>query len=592
MNAMISADPAFLDWRASPSRDTLRRLLLACQDRVYSLCFQVLRQEQDAEDAAQTSLVEISRALLRIENPQAFRSWMYRVTLNNALSLRRERGRRKEREQRRAAMNPTAHATNELRDAVHDALAELEDDERALVVEHYFEKATLDDLGARRGVSGVAIWKRIDRAREKMKKSLAGAGLAVGLTQMNSVLEAAEFTPAPPGLTFEEALGRVGTAPKSALTFGLKWLMAVVAVIAIIQIVGPRLRPSILQRFNVTVTPPATPLPVRDAAPAATPEATTPFQEESPRVVDPEGHPIQGALVFPGRWFRLRGDDAFDLFRPQSIKDGVMTDAEGRYRLETKAPFITAWHDEFTPTTVGASEKTLRMKTRGTLKGRFVDAAGKGREGVEITLDKRGPKSTTDKEGRFQFEKVIAGFRGLILQDRRWIAVRIDPGETLNVDIGPGADVSLNLENHPKGSGVDLNGVLLGTGRTWSLVGVRGTTPSTELKGVIPGRYFYGEVRRGPRGWVDVSDQGAKVQFGTSTLLIESEDAVSFYLLPADCNEIIEVAIMKDGELKSGPGAPFRMEHLTEGEYEIKDRLGVTLKRFKVGPGETRVDLH
>jgi hypothetical protein len=45
------------------------------------------------------------------------------------------------------------------------------------------------------------------------------------------------------------------------------------------------------------------------------------------------------------------------------------------------------------------------------------------------------------------------------------------------------------------------------------------------------------------------------------------------------------------GLSKSGPGSPLRMEHMTEGDYEIRDREGRTLQTFKVGPGETRVTL-
>src|SRR5258705_319901 len=81
------------------------------------------------------------------------------------------------------------------------------------------------------------------------------------------------------------------------------------------------------------------PPPVWD--PPAVP-APPPVQEGTGRVIDADGKPVPGALVFPGRWYRLRGDDAFDAFRPELVKDGVTTDAEGRFRLETKAPFVSA----------------------------------------------------------------------------------------------------------------------------------------------------------------------------------------------------------------------------------------------------------
>ena len=576
---MLSADPAFLEWRERPSRDTLRRLLLATQDRVYSLCFQVLRHAQDAEDAAQASLIEMARGIESIQDPQKFSSWMYRVCLNNALTLRRESRRRKEREERRAAM-VTAPAPDEVRDAIHDALAALEDDERALVVEHYFEKATLEDLGARRGISGVAVWKRIEHAKERMKRSLAG----VALTQMNAILEAAEFVPAPSGFSVEGALVPATRGSVIPRIFVGAAVIAVAVLTAIVVI--PK-----SAEVAVAAPPQASKPKTFSPAPVAEKPAPPPVQDESTRVVDPEGQPIQGALVFTGRWFRLRGDDAFDLFRPQSIKDGVATDAEGRFQLETKGPFITAWHDEFTPTTVKSTEKVIRMKARGTLKGRLVDAAGKGREGVQVTLDKRGPKATTDSEGGFTFEKVIAGYRGLILPNYRLgIAVRIDPGETLNVEIGPGIDVALDVSAHPAGPGKNPNAGIIGIGRLSSLVNCTGKTPTLHMKGVLPGRYLYGEWG-GPRGWVEITEKGGTVTFGASTLVVEAEAPATFYVLPAEANEIIEVAVMKMGLQKAGPGSPLRMEYLTEGDYEIRNPEGVTLQTFKVGTGETRITL-
>jgi hypothetical protein len=279
------------------------------------------------------------------------------------------------------------------------------------------------------------------------------------------------------------------------------------------------------------------------------------------------------------------------MFRPDSIKDGVLTDEKGRYVLSTDRPFVTAWHSEYSPTTVPVAEAaTLRMKARGAIRGRVVDFLGKPLEDIALTLDKRGPAATTDADGRFEFDKVIAGYRGLILPGNRWIAVRVDPAETVNVEIGPGVDVPLDLSLHPAGPGTKINGGLMGIGRTFSLVGIRGETPSIELKAVIPGRYLFGEIR-GARGWVDVTDKGAKVEFGTSTLIVESAKQTTFYFLPAESNEIVEVAIMKMGEIKISAGASVTLPHLMEGDYEFRDREGVTLQKFKVGPGETRIAL-
>jgi len=113
-------------------------------------------------------------------------------------------------------------------------------------------------------------------------------------------------------------------------------------------------------------------------------------------------------------------------------------------------------------------------------------------------------------------------------------------------------------------------------------------------KGVIPGRYLYFEIQGGARGRVEISGPKAKVEFGSSSLEVLSLAPVSFYLIPPDCQEIleiVEVALTKDPMLKAAPGEPVRLSHLLEGEYELRDKEGATIEKIMVGPGETRITL-
>jgi hypothetical protein len=93
--------------------------------------------------------------------------------------------------------------------ALFEAMDGLDDRERGLLLEHYFEKVALPELGARRGVSAVTIWKRIDRAREKLKKSLLGAGFTVSASNVSEALEATTAASAPPSLVGEAILGKI-----------------------------------------------------------------------------------------------------------------------------------------------------------------------------------------------------------------------------------------------------------------------------------------------------------------------------------------------------------------------------------------------
>ena len=189
---MAHEDRAFHSYRSRPGPDTLRALLTAHQATVYNLAFQVLRSAHDAEDAAQEALLEIVKGVSAIREPRAFKRWLCRVALHTALDHLRRRRRRARHEESRAAMKPVP--TDSAAQAIHEALAALDDDDRCLLAEKYFERATLEEIAAREGISAAAVGKRVERAKDKLKQRLAQGGLAVLVASVDPMLEAA--TPA------------------------------------------------------------------------------------------------------------------------------------------------------------------------------------------------------------------------------------------------------------------------------------------------------------------------------------------------------------------------------------------------------------
>jgi len=168
----------FLEYKKRPGRASLARLLERHQDAVYALCLQVLRHSQDAEDACQEVLLEVSRQVDAIEEPLRFSGWLYRTALHTALDVRRKRGRQRVRE---AKASRPCEAENPLpasAEALHEGLAGLDDTSRMLVVEHYFSRRPLRELAMERGCSETAVWKRIRSARERLKQTLGSVAIS------------------------------------------------------------------------------------------------------------------------------------------------------------------------------------------------------------------------------------------------------------------------------------------------------------------------------------------------------------------------------------------------------------------------------
>lgn len=266
---MVTNSPhqSFLAYRARPDGQALLALLSACQAPVYNVCFQVLRNSHDAEDAAQDVLLEILEGASRLPDPVAFERWMYRVATNTALDFRKKRSRRQSHENRRADMKPAESLPGELVEGVHEALGGLDDDLRRLVLQHYFERRTLEEMAAAEGCSTAAVWKRIEKGKERLRQALTATALAGLVLSLDRVLEAAEPAAPPTGLISDALKSRAEAAAQVPLPTRtrLPRILGGVAAVCLLGLIVWRALPE---------TPPASISP-RSSAPAVSPEAGT-----------------------------------------------------------------------------------------------------------------------------------------------------------------------------------------------------------------------------------------------------------------------------------------------------------------------------
>jgi RNA polymerase sigma-70 factor (ECF subfamily) len=201
-------------YRARPCRETRVALLEAHQDTVYNLCAQVLRHPQDAQDAAQQVLMSLLDALPRLTDAVHLKQWLHRAAYHASLDLKKTAKRRREREARVALMAESKHPpiSDEAADAVQVHVAQLDDELRSLVVEHYFDQKPLGELAGERGVSTVAVWKKLERAREQLRETLTRAGYASALPGLDGFFASMKPVAAPKGLLTEAILTKAAAA--------------------------------------------------------------------------------------------------------------------------------------------------------------------------------------------------------------------------------------------------------------------------------------------------------------------------------------------------------------------------------------------
>src|SRR5687768_11390709 len=150
-------------------------------DRHYTACaryaYRMLGQREDAEDAVQETFVRVYRALGAYDERKVFRAWLYRILINECRSVGRRRVRRNRWLEQGAGVTERGPEQSdernvEIRDALQQALDEIEPLLREAFLLRYGEGLDYAEIAALTGASVSALKMRIKRARDAMKPGL------------------------------------------------------------------------------------------------------------------------------------------------------------------------------------------------------------------------------------------------------------------------------------------------------------------------------------------------------------------------------------------------------------------------------------
>src|SRR5262245_62078882 len=148
----------FDTWKRRPNPGSLSRLIESVEPRVERVCRKILKDPHDGEEAKQEVLLEIASGLGAIVDGAHFDRWVGKVAFHTALDRRRMRLRRIAREHEAAGRVPNGTTRD---DELHEGMSRLDEGDRELLIERYFDRRTLREMGQRRGISAVAARKRL-----------------------------------------------------------------------------------------------------------------------------------------------------------------------------------------------------------------------------------------------------------------------------------------------------------------------------------------------------------------------------------------------------------------------------------------------
>lgn len=151
---------------------------------VYCACHRVLRDRAWAEDVAQETFFRLVKCPDRVSH--SLGGWLHRAATRLAVdTLRSERARHR----RESTYETPAHEEDdlpgggsqweEISPVIDDALDELDDESRELLVRHFLQGTAQAELAAEAGVSAATMSRRVKYAINVLREKLAGRGVNV-----------------------------------------------------------------------------------------------------------------------------------------------------------------------------------------------------------------------------------------------------------------------------------------------------------------------------------------------------------------------------------------------------------------------------
>jgi RNA polymerase sigma factor (sigma-70 family) len=174
---------------------------------VYSAALRQVRSPQLAEEVAQSVFIDLARNSARLNNAAGgtpvLTAWLYQVTRRTAIDVVRKESRRQVREQiavEMSTMNATSNDWTQIKPLLDEAMAALDETDRAAVLLRYFENKNLREVGKALGTSDDAAQKRVSRAMDRLRELFSKRNTTIGASGLAIAISANAVQAAPAGL--------------------------------------------------------------------------------------------------------------------------------------------------------------------------------------------------------------------------------------------------------------------------------------------------------------------------------------------------------------------------------------------------------
>jgi RNA polymerase sigma-70 factor (ECF subfamily) len=348
---MAESESVLLERFAGGDAEAFAQIVGRYAGLVYGTCLRVLADADRAADATQETFFHLTKNARRIRG--SLGAWLHRVAVRQAVDRIRSDSARRKRERAYAAQVDEAQTWHEVSPCVDEALEQLDERTRTLLVRHYLEGRSMAVLADESGVSRPTVSRQIDSGLARVRAHLKRQGVLVTAAGLSTLLAENVAQSAPEivlrqlgkmTLLAAQAAGTAGSGASSAaiLTGGVlaaantKLITAAVAVIVVaISVVAYKgfssrpttsASPALAAREDRSSDGKAT--PTGSQGPVAAVESQSPELPPSPKAAAPESKPAtpffpvrevaESEVAAPGESAASGADSGPDLSSPEA----------------------------------------------------------------------------------------------------------------------------------------------------------------------------------------------------------------------------------------------------------------------------------
>ena len=171
--------------------DAFEPLVTAYEKTLYNLCYKMLGNREDAEDAVQEAFIKIFRALNDYRGDSRFSTWIYRIAVNTCNDMLRRKNRvqvislyeqQEDGEETELQIPEEGNTPEELlerkltRESVDQGLQALPEEQRTILLLREIQGLSYEEIAEIQHLDGGTVRSRIHRARKKLCRWLQENG--------------------------------------------------------------------------------------------------------------------------------------------------------------------------------------------------------------------------------------------------------------------------------------------------------------------------------------------------------------------------------------------------------------------------------